>query len=141
MRAHRARAWVRPLMRAYWTATNPLIRPLAGLAPWWVLLETTGRRSGKVRRVPLAAGPRYGESMLLIAVHGRRAGWVRNIEHYENVRLRHKGRWSPATATIAPFDPSMLERLSAYARLGPRSIGIDPVFVRVTFRSDEPAAS
>lgn len=132
MKAGRRKAWLRPLTRVYWRATNPLIRPLAGLAPWWVLLETTGNRSGAARRVPLASGPRDGESMWLIAVHGRRAGWVRNIEHSGSVRLRHKGRWSPATAAIEPFDPMIVERFSAYARLGPRSIGIDPVLVRVS---------
>ena len=55
----------------FWRAVNPLARPLAGIAPWWVLLETTGRRSGKRRHTPLARGPMDGGAMWLIAVHGR----------------------------------------------------------------------
>ena len=53
-------------------------RPLAGLAPWWVLLETRGRRSGKPRTTPLARGPSDGDAVWLASVHGRRASWVRN---------------------------------------------------------------
>jgi hypothetical protein len=36
---------------------NPLPLRLAGIAPWWVILETTGRRTGLPRRVPPAGGP------------------------------------------------------------------------------------
>ena len=42
--------------------------PLAGLAPWWVVLETKGRRTGRQRRTPLANGPFDGLSILVRSV-------------------------------------------------------------------------
>jgi deazaflavin-dependent oxidoreductase (nitroreductase family) len=80
------------LMLLFWRVVNPLTRPLAGLAPWWVLVETTGRKTGRKRRVPLASGPRDNTQMLVIAVHGTASGWVRNAIAEPQVRLRHKGR-------------------------------------------------
>ena len=55
---------------ALWRVMNPMARRLAGIAPWWVVLETTGRRSGRPRQVPLARGPVSGNTTWLIAVHG-----------------------------------------------------------------------
>ena len=71
--------------------------------------------------------------MWLVAVHGQKADWVRNLESTSQVRLKHRGRWSVATAAIEPFDPSIVARFNAYARTGPRTIGIDAVLVRLSF--------
>ena len=123
----------RRLLVAWWRIANPLTRPFAGVAPWWVLLETTGGKTGRLRVVPLAAGPRDGDGMWLIAVHGRRSGWVRNIEAERRVRLKHRGRWRDGTAEIHPMDTLPLERFGAYARSGARLVGVDPLQVRVSF--------
>jgi deazaflavin-dependent oxidoreductase (nitroreductase family) len=123
----------RSMMKAFWRAVNPIARPLAGVAPWWVLVETVGHRTGVVRRTPLAAGPTDDTEMLLIAVHGRLSGWVRNLEADPHVRLRHRGRWRGAQAIIEPLRPELLIRFNAYARSGPRLVGIDPVLVRCRF--------
>lgn len=127
----RRRLWIRRVMRRYWSITNPVIRPLAGRVPWWVLVETRGWRSGTGRRVPVAAGPTDGSALWLIAVHGDRAHWVRNIRHDPKVRLRRGRKWHDAVATIQPFDPGLLATFNAYARAGPRLVGIDPVLVRL----------
>lgn len=111
-----------------------MTRPLAGLAPWWVLLETTGNRTGLRRTTPLAAGPTTGEEMLLIAVHGRASGWVRNALAHPDVRVKHRRRWSDATATVEPFDRELARTFNVYARMGPPMAGIDPVIVRIRFR-------
>ena len=58
----------RRLALAVWRLFNPLAIALAGVAPWWVVLETTGRRSGLPRRVPLARGPLDGNRALLVAI-------------------------------------------------------------------------
>jgi deazaflavin-dependent oxidoreductase (nitroreductase family) len=127
------RPWQRRLIAAWWRIANPPTRLLAGIAPWWVLLETTGNRTGRLRRTPLATGPRDADDMWLIAVHGRHAGWVRNLEASPQVRLKHRGRWRPGTATVHPLDAVPLGRFNAYARSGPRLIGMDPLLVWIAF--------
>ena len=130
------RPWQRRLIVAWWRIVNPPTRLLAGIAPWWVLMETTGNQTGRTRRTPLAAGPRDGDAMWLIAVHGRHAGWVRNIEASAGVRLRHRGRWRDGVAMIQPIDAVPIDRFNAYARSGPRLIGVDPLLVRVTYQPE-----
>lgn len=115
----------------FWRVVNPPTRPLAGWAPWWVLLETTGRRSGLPRRVPLARGPTDGNTAWLIAVHGEHAGFVRNIAAEPRVRLKLGGRWRTGNASIVPFDEQAARRFNAYARSGPRTLGIEPKMVRI----------
>jgi deazaflavin-dependent oxidoreductase (nitroreductase family) len=115
----------------FWRVVNPLARPLAGIAPWWVLLETTGRRSGQPRRTPLARGPMDEKTMWLIAVHGRRSAWVRNVAEHPAVRVRLAGRWHEGTASIHAYDDALVSRFNRYARSGPKTVGIDPSLVRV----------
>ena len=90
-----------------WTI-NPLmclllaigINPL-GLA----ILETRGRTSGKPRRVPVGNG-RTGHAFWIIAEHGMRAGYVRNIQQDPRVRVRLRiglrYRWVSGLATSCP---------------------------------------
>lgn len=113
-----------------WTL-NPVANRLAGVAPWWVVLETTGRRSGKPRRVPLARGPVDGSTAWLISVHGAETAFARNIAANPRVRLRLRGRWRTGTASIEPVDAALLARFNRYARMGPRTLGIEPRLVRV----------
>lgn len=122
-----------------WRVFNPIARPLAGYLPWWVLLETTGRSSGQVRRVPLARGPSDGKGTWLIAVHGEHSDFVRNIEAHPAVRIRIGGRWREGSAWVTDFDAELAERFSLYARMGPRAFGIDPRMVRVTYGDGDAA--
>lgn len=115
----------------FWRLVNPLNRRLAPIAPWWVVLETTGRRSGQPRHTPLARGPREGNVTWLISVHGRTADWVRNVEANPTVRLRIDRRWHHARAAVHPFDPAIVSRFNRYARGGPALMGIEPVLVRI----------
>jgi deazaflavin-dependent oxidoreductase (nitroreductase family) len=92
---------------------NPvMVRALdAGLVPrGWALLETTGRRSGQARRVPVGDGLR-GETFWIVAEHGRHADYVRNIEADPRVRVKARGRWRTGTAHVLPDeDPRALLR-------------------------------
>jgi deazaflavin-dependent oxidoreductase (nitroreductase family) len=115
----------------FWRIVNPTTRPFAGLAPWWVLLETTGRRSGERRTTPLARGPVEGDVVWLNSVHGRRASWVRNIEATPEVRIKLTGRWHEGRATVQDWEGAIDARFNAYARSGPKTLGIDPALVRV----------
>lgn len=62
----------------------------AGLGPpTYALLETTGRRSGRPRQLPVANGLQ-GDTFWLISALGQRAQYVRNLE--ANPRVRVKAR-------------------------------------------------
>jgi deazaflavin-dependent oxidoreductase (nitroreductase family) len=85
---------------------NPIVRGLfrAGLpAPGIAILETTGRKSGVPRRNPVTNGLDDGV-FWIVAEHGRRAGYVRNIEANPRVRVRAGGRWHEGTARPLPDD-------------------------------------
>jgi deazaflavin-dependent oxidoreductase (nitroreductase family) len=120
--------------RAIWRVINPPARRLAGYAPWWVLLETRGRRTGKLRITPLARGPRDDGAVWINSVHGRHATWVRNIEATPDVRVKLSGRWHRGEATVRDYDDAVVRRFNRYARSGPASLGIDPVLVRIELR-------
>ena len=67
------------------------------------LLETTGRRSGQPRRVPVGDGLR-GSQFWIVAEHGRQADYVRNIERDPRVRVKVARRWYTGTAHVLPDD-------------------------------------
>ena len=82
---------------------NPLVLAAAraGLpTPTVVILETTGRRSGQPRRVPVTRMVE-GDTVWIVTEHGRRAGYVLNIEADQRVRVRVGRRWRSGRARIA----------------------------------------
>src|SRR5258707_196752 len=84
---------------------NPLMRPLlrAGLAPTHALLETTGRKSGQPRQIPVGNGLRGGD-FWIVTEHGYSADYVKNIQANEHVRVKVGRRWYEGTAEILPDD-------------------------------------
>jgi deazaflavin-dependent oxidoreductase (nitroreductase family) len=116
---------------------NPLMRPAleAGLVPrGWALLETTGRRSGEPRRVPVGNGLR-GRAFWIVAEHGRQAHYVRNLEADPRVRVKVGRRpWRTGTAHVLP-DDDPLERLRMLRRpvndIGLRAMASEMVVVRI----------
>ena len=121
----------RELLELFWRIVNPIILRAGRLTPWWVILETTGRKSGLPRRFPLATGPFDGNRTWLYAVHGRRNHWVRNIEADAAVRLKVRGRWRTGRASVEPMDPATFGRFNLYARSANRIGAMDPLLVRV----------
>ncbi len=120
-----------PLER-FWKTINPLTRPLAGYVPWWVLLETTGRRTGTRRRSPLASGPLRGSELSLLSVYGDSSAFVRNIRANPRVRVKRRGRWIDGRADVVAASPEALAQLGLYARHVLIRIGSDPKVVRLT---------
>ena len=51
------------------------------------MLETKGRKTEKPRRTPVGDG-RIGNQFWLVAEHGTKAGYVRNIDRDPHVRLK-----------------------------------------------------
>ena len=85
---------------------NPVVRRAleAGVAPpGWALLETTGRRSGLPRRVPVGNGLR-GAHFWIVAEHGHHADYVRNIERDPRARVKVGRRWYEGTAHVLDGD-------------------------------------
>ena len=89
---------------------NPPIKLALALGlplPGYALLETKGRKTGKPRRTPVGDG-RVGNQFWIVAEHGMRAGYVRNLEHNSQVRLKLreglKYRWHTGTAHLLPND-------------------------------------
>ena len=122
-------------------AFNPLVRFLFRLGvpvPGTALLETVGRRSGQLRQNPVTDGL-DGDVFWIVAEHGRRAAYVRNIEANPRVRVRIGRQWLTGSARTLP-DEDPRERLDAIARTRRRSrlnlatvrlMGTDLLVVRV----------
>ena len=95
---------------------NPVVKLAAwmGVAPGLVLVETTGRRSGKRRRNVVGMHV-DGTTGWVVAEQGRHAGYVRNLEAHPDVRVRRRGRWQPARAATLP-DDDPTARLATFGR-------------------------
>ena len=94
---------------------NPPIKFLLaiGLAPpGYALLEAIGRTTGKPRRTPVGDG-RIGSQFWIVAEHGVKAGYVRNIQTNPRVRLKLRegvrARWHNGTAHVL-YDDDARER-------------------------------
>ena len=85
---------------------NPLVKAAvnAGLpAPGIAILETTGRKSGQTRRTPVGRSL-DGDTCWIVAEHGYKAGYVRNIQAEPSVRIKLGRRWRTGTAHVVPDD-------------------------------------
>jgi len=120
---------------------NPMVRGVLvrGLRiPGYALLETTGRTSGLPRRTPVGDGL-DGDTFWIVAEHGRRADYVRNLEANPRVRVLVRGRWRAGTAVPIPDDDTReRQRILGRHRMGRRlndvavrSLGTDLLSVRI----------
>jgi deazaflavin-dependent oxidoreductase (nitroreductase family) len=85
---------------------NPFVKAAmnAGIpVPTIVILETIGRKSGQPRRTPVGKAIE-GDTLWIVAEHGRKAGYVRNIEANPRVRVKVGTRWRGGTAHPMPDD-------------------------------------
>ena len=81
---------------------NPIVTAAARLGiplPLVVILETRGRKSGQPRRIPVGKAI-TGDTLWIVAEHGRRAAYVKNIEADPRVRVRVGRRWRPGVARV-----------------------------------------
>ena len=120
---------------------NPMIRVLFRLRltpPGMALLETTGRRSGRPRRIPVMYA-REGSTVWVISQHGAHAGWVRNFQADPRIRIRLARQWQEGRAQLLPDDdPYERARSFGKTRLGKkialmnlRALETDPHTVRI----------
>jgi deazaflavin-dependent oxidoreductase (nitroreductase family) len=116
---------------------NPTVRGLNKLGLRVAMateLETTGRKSGKVRCVPVSA--QFDEAgAWLISQHGVRSGWGLNIISNPNIRVRQGNRWRTGVATFRP-DDDVVARGRKFGRVGAKvvkALETTPVSVRIDF--------
>lgn len=96
---------------------NPPIKLLFALGivpPGYALLETIGRKTGKARRTPVGDAL-VGRQFWIVAEHGMKAGYIRNIAHNPRVRLKLRdglrARWYTGTAhVLSDDDPRARQR-------------------------------
>jgi deazaflavin-dependent oxidoreductase (nitroreductase family) len=123
---------------------NPVVRTAARAGiplPGLVLLETTGRKSGQPRRVPVGKAIE-GETLWIVSEHGRRSSYVRNIEANPRVRVRIGREWRPGKAQVLPEDDWRERQRRLPNRVNSAAVRLmasDPVTVRVDL--DRPASA
>ena len=115
---------------------NPLVLAAAraGLpTPSVVILETTGRRSGMPRRVPVGRAL-DGDTLWVVAEHGRRASYVKNLVADPRVRVRVGRRWRPGIARVLYDDDWRLRQRQLPNKLNSavvRLMGTEHLTIRV----------
>ena len=128
---------------------NPPVKLLFALGtvrPGYALLETIGRKTGKPRRTPVGDG-RVGSQFWLVAEHGSKASYVRNIAKNPRVRVNlregFRARWHTGTASLLPDDdPRERQRWLAQHHPGSasnaaavRSFGTELLTIRIDLDS------
>lgn len=125
---------------------NPVVRRLLdrSLMPrTHALLETTGRKSGEPRRVPVGNGLR-GDIFWIVTEHGRQADYVKNIEANPRVRVKVGREWREGTAHLMP-DDEVLARMKELHRPANdtmvRLAGSELMTVRIDLDPSTPGAT
>lgn len=95
---------------------NPVVRTAWAIGlgpPGDALLETTGRRTGRLRLTPIC-DCLEGDTFWVVSQRGRRADYVRNLESNPRVRVRVRSglrtRWVAGTAYVMDGDDPMERR-------------------------------
>jgi deazaflavin-dependent oxidoreductase (nitroreductase family) len=127
------RRWSRWLERTVVNRVNRAMLRSGRFGSTYAVLETTGRRSGLPRQIPVANGVQ-GDTFWLISAHGRHAHYVHNLLANPRVRigLVEGGalRWRTGTALLLEDDDTRArQRELARGRLGYR---LDALLLRAT---------
>jgi deazaflavin-dependent oxidoreductase (nitroreductase family) len=123
--------------RAVGRLLNPAVQVLSRIGLRTALateLETVGRKTGQVRRVPVSAQFDH-DGAWIISQHGTRSGWGRNIVDNPNIRLRQGSAWHSGVATFRP-DDDVVARGRKFGRVGAKvvkALETTPVSVRIDF--------
>jgi deazaflavin-dependent oxidoreductase (nitroreductase family) len=113
-------------------ALHRIANPIARRLPSQVVLETTGRVSGRPRRTPIS-GRLVGDAFWFVSMNGETANYVRNIKADNQVRIRIHGRWRTGRANVLPEDDAAARnaQLSWVNRTANRMLGTELLTIRV----------
>jgi deazaflavin-dependent oxidoreductase (nitroreductase family) len=115
---------------------NPVVRAAARTGiplPLVVILETRGRKSGQPRRIPVGKAI-SGDTLWVVAEHGRKAAYVKNIEADPHVRVRVGRRWRPGIARVLYDDDWRLRQRQLPNKVNSavvRLIGTEHLTIRI----------
>ncbi|MFD4429448.1 nitroreductase family deazaflavin-dependent oxidoreductase [Nocardia sp. NPDC058497] len=122
---------------------NPAVRALSRLGirtSFATELETTGRKSGLARTVPVSVA--FDDTgAWVISQHGTRSGWAANIGAEPKVRVRQGNKWRTGIAELRPADDVVARArsfapnpvLAGLTAATFRALQSTPVSVRITF--------
>jgi deazaflavin-dependent oxidoreductase (nitroreductase family) len=116
---------------------NPVVKGLSRLGVRTALateLETIGRKTGRVRRVPVSA-QFDSTGAWLISQHGTRSGWGSNIVDNPKIRVRQGSQWRTGIARLRP-DDDVVARGRTFGPLASkmtRALETTPISVRIDF--------
>jgi len=128
-RLHFIPRWIRPVQGAIvWSFRRYFER-----APGWVLLTTTGRRTGLPREVLLPC-ERTSDLLIVISTYGRRSDWIRNIASRSEVRVTCAGWVLAAQAEIVEDLEAKRRLVTAHPFFVPAPIGLLNFLHRVLLR-------
>jgi deazaflavin-dependent oxidoreductase (nitroreductase family) len=113
-------------------ALHRLVNPIARRRPTQVVLETTGRVSGRPRATPIG-GHLDGDVFWFVSMNGESADYVRNIKANNTVRLRIDNRWRSGRAQLLSDDHAAVrnDQLSWLNRTVNRTLGTGLLTIRV----------
>jgi deazaflavin-dependent oxidoreductase (nitroreductase family) len=115
---------------------NPVVRAAARAGiplPLVVILETRGRKSGQPRRVPVGKAL-DGDTLWVVAEHGRKAAYLKNIEADPHVRVRVGRRWRAGIARVLYDDDWRLRQRQLPNKVNSavvRLIGTEHLTIRI----------
>jgi deazaflavin-dependent oxidoreductase (nitroreductase family) len=92
-------------------------------APGWVLLTTTGRRTGLPREILLPC-ERWRDAMIVISTYGLQSDWIRNIRRNPRVQVTCAGWILPAQAELVTDLAAKRSLVSAHPFFAPAPFGV-----------------
>jgi len=102
--------WIARLLNSFWAAVHS-----SGIAPNWVTLQVTGRKSGKIISLPVVVAL-VDKQRYLVSMLGDDAQWVLNVRAAQGNAFIRAGRRYPVrleevpVAERAPIIKAYLER-------------------------------
>ena len=102
-------------------------------APGWVLLTTTGRRTGSPREVLLPC-ERSRDALIVISTYGWRSDWIRNLRREPRVHVTCAGWVLPALAEIVEDLAAKRALVSAHPFFPPAPFAILNLLHRTLLR-------
>jgi deazaflavin-dependent oxidoreductase (nitroreductase family) len=116
----------RALARFNRLVTNPVQRVWAGRLPGFVIVEHTGRKTGRRYRTPVNVR-RQADGFTVALTYGSQTDWVRNVRAAGGGHVVYRGQRFEVTHPTIETGRDVLAAWPAIARLVLRWLGVDSV--------------